>query len=482
MSKLINGFNKIRLSKFNAWANKFMYSPYCVALFGFFALLANIFALEIYFYILVGIFSVYVCVLAKDLLPIMPLFIFCYVSPSAKNNPGISNSSLFYGWEGYVSLAIVLVVCVTFLLRVGLDKGMGYKKLFTQKRALALGFCLLAISYLISGIGSDGYLSVAKNNVVFSLIQFLALFLLYFIFSATVNWKDVKKDYFAWVGVIMGVVVTCELLHIYLVKDIIQNGSIVRSGLVLGWGHYNNIGALIAMSIPFAFYLASTKKHNYLYLILAAFLLCGLILSCSRGSIVCGVVIFLVCFAISFFKNDHKKQFRISTLVFVIVAVIVSLICKDFLIKLFEKVPSIVNSASESGFNDSNRFNIYKEGLKAFKKYPIFGQSFFARDYVPYGYSIVDSFTEFFPPRWHNTIIQILSSCGLVGMAAYMFHRFQTIKLIVKKPSLEKTFIALSILTLLMMSMLDCHFFNIGPTFIYSLALVFAENISASEK
>ena len=70
-----------------------------------------------------------------------------------------------------------------------------------------------------------------------------------------------------------------------------------------------------------------------------------------------------------------------------------------------------------------------------------------------------------------------MSSCGSVGLIAYAFHRFQTIKLIFKKPNAEKSFIGLSILALLLMSMLDCHFFNIGPTLIYSMALAFAENI-----
>ena len=147
------------------------------------------------------------------------------------------------------------------------------------------------------------------------------------------------------------------------------------------------------------------------------------------------------------------------------------------------EVPSIINTSNNSlSFNDSSRFNIYKEGFKAFLKYPVFGQSFFPTDFVPYDFSILDSFSSFFPPRWHNTIIQILSSCGIVGILAYLFHRFQTIKLFFKNRSLEKSFIFLSILVLLLTSMLDCHFFNIGPTLFYSMALAFSEKISESKK
>jgi hypothetical protein len=52
---------------------------------------------------------------------------------------------------------------------------------------------------------------------------------------------------------------------------------------------------------------------------------------------------------------------------------------------------------------------------------------------------------------------------------------------LLKKPTLEKMFVALFVLALLLASMLDCHFFNIGPVLFYSMALAFAENIERSE-
>jgi hypothetical protein len=82
---------------------------------------------------------------------------------------------------------------------------------------------------------------------------------------------------------------------------------------------------------------------------------------------------------------------------------------------------------------------------------------------------------NFIPPRWHNTIIQILASCGLVGMAAYLIHRLQTVAVLFIHPEKPKVFIFLSILSLLLISLMDCHLFNIGPTIYYSVALAFFE-------
>ena len=60
-------------------------------------------------------------------------------------------------------------------------------------------------------------------------------------------------------------------------------------------------------------------------------------------------------------------------------------------------------------------------------------------------------------------------------MIAYLFHRVQTAILFFKKPTLYKSFIGIGVLLLLLMSLLDCHFFNIGPVFFYSICLAFAE-------
>ena len=472
-------FFNIKNSKTICFINKILYSVWGIAILAILSVLTNTLSLEIPFYIIICVTTVYISIFGTDLLPLIPIFLFCYISPSTKNNPALSTNSVFYNQTGLI-IGIILAICIpSIILRICLDKNMGLKKLFTEKRVLLWGMIALGIAYLLSGIGSAKYLDNAVNNLVFATLQFLSIFLLYYILTATTDWKNVNKSYFAWVAIFVGLAVSMELIHIYLTENVIQSGSIIRGKLYTGWGHYNNMGALIAMSIPFPFYLACKNKHNYLYLLLASLLLVFLILSCSRGSIVGGAFIYILSLIITLCKANNKKCFRISVGVLFGIVAILCAIFNNFIIQLFEKVPSIINTSSNSlSFNDSSRFDIYKEGFNAFLKYPIFGQSFYPTDFVPYDFSTLDSFSSFFPPRWHNTIIQILSSCGIIGIVAYLYHRLQTIKLIFKNRSLEKTFIGLSILVLLITSLLDCHFFNIGPTLFYSTALAFAEKIS----
>ena len=89
----------------------------------------------------------------------------------------------------------------------------------------------------------------------------------------------------------------------------------------------------------------------------------------------------------------------------------------------------------------------------------------------------VEKIKAVLPARWHNTVIQLLASCGLVGLMCYSFHRLQTLRLFWKKRKTDILFIGISLLSLLIMSLLDCHFFNIGPTLFYSIALAFAEHL-----
>lgn len=477
---IVQFVDKLKSTKFADIFNKWALSPYLIAFWTGFALICHVFSLEFIFYVLVCIYSILVIFFANDFASMMPLFVLCYLVPSKKNNPGITETSVFYGATGNAILIMAMLVAVLALLRIIFDKNMGIKKLFLQKRSLISGMLALGLAYMLCGIGRPGYWDIFGNNIACGLIQFASIFVLYFIFTATTEWKKIPKGYFAWIGIAMGLLVSAEVLNVYIINNVVRDGSIERWFIVTGWGHYNNIGAILSMAIPFAFYMCCKSKHNYIFLSIAVLFMIFLLLSCSRGSIVCGILIFGISFLITFFRADNKKVFRIATLVYVLIGIILLIVLKDWILTLFKNVPNIINQETNN-FNDSERFEVYKKGLQAFVNLPIFGQSFFPYGYAPYEFSVVNSLNRFFPPRWHNTIVQILSACGIVGMVAYVLHRYQTIKLFVKAPSIEKTFIGLSILVLLLMSLLDCHFFNMGPTLIYSMALAFAEKIHSED-
>ena len=457
--------------------NKFIGSPLGVITLGALTVLSFAYSLELVFYTIVALYATYVGIFGDDFKPLMPLFILCYVAPSIGNNPGKSDQGLFYGATGIYLICIVSIAILTLIIRLAMDEEIGRGTLFSKKRSMLLGMILLGVSYLLSGIGSEKYLEYVKSNLFFALIQFGSVILLYFIFSAAIKWDKMDLDYFAWIGLVMGLVVAAEVGCIYISENVIVNGQIIRGRIYSGWGCYNNIGAMISMSIPFAFYFANRKKRfGSIFMLIGCFLLAAVFFSCSRGSMVGGVAAFAASFIYTYIKAKKNPEIRIATYVILVLSVIFAIIYGDKIIYLFDAVPSIsdVDNGSLS-FNDSGRFDIYLNGLKVFAEYPVFGQTFYPATFPMYDFSDVDAFSSFFPPRWHNTIIQILASCGSVGMIAYLYHRFETVRMFWKKRTDTNVFIAISILALLGMSMLDCHFFNVGPVLTYSAVLAFAE-------
>ncbi len=456
--------------------NKFIASPWAIGALAALTVLAFMFSLELVLYTVAILYAVYVGLFGEDFAPLMPLFVFCYIAPSKSNNPGKAEGGLFYGASGIYIICIAAVALVVLLSRIGLDRSMGYKRMFTQKRALLIGMLVLGGAYFLSGIGSKTYFEFVKGNLVFAFLQFVSIILLYFILSATVRWDKFNTEYFVWIAIAMGAVVSLEVIWIYITEGVITNGSINRSLIYSGWGVYNNMGALISMSIPFAFYFACKKKRSSVYLVLGCLLTLGVILSCSRGSMVGAVPAFLIAYVYTFFKCENKKEFRIASLVLLGVLVVVGIIFHEEIGKIFEKVPNIadINNGNIT-FNDSNRFDVYLNGLKAFAEDPIFGQTFYPVDYDLAQFSEVDKFSSFFPPRWHNTIVQLLATCGIVGLLAYAYHRYETVKLFIKKRTVTNVYIGIAILSLLVMSLLDCHFFNVGPVLFYSMALAVME-------
>ena len=458
--------------------NAYMRTPWYVALITALTALSSVLELDLVLYSVFILTGIFVCLFGIDLLPMMPIVICCYIAPSAGNNPGRNEDSIFYPENGGIYLIVIAALFVLALMyRLITDTEIGGKKFLGAKRSLAGGMVLLGVTYLLSGIGIEEYAAYFEKNLLFAIVQFAAIFVMYYLFAGAVKWDRVPKDYLAWIGMCVGFVVLVQLLENYLSGRIfIGTGlTIDREMISTGWGMHNNIGGLMAMMLPFPFYLARTKKHGWVFNLLGSVLLGGVIASCSRTSMMVAVLCYVICAVILLRNKESRGQ---NFAVYVVAGVAVVVLCIVFRDELFDIFYKFIDEI----FIMSSRDKLFVNGCKQFLDYPIFGGTFYPQgDYIPWDWSTLESFTSFFPPRWHNTLIQIAASCGIVGLAAYLLHRVQTVMLLVTNISTEKLFIALFVMALLLASMLDCHFFNVGPVLFYSMALAFAENIEQSK-
>lgn len=459
---------KLKTAPFDRW----MRSPWYLLSLAVLTVISNLLGLDLGIYTLLMGLGIYVSLLGSDLLPLMPLFIFCYVAPSRENNPGRYPGSVFYPANGGIYLVILLALFAASLVwRLVRDPELGGRKFLNGERSLLPSMLLLGASYLLSGIGMDEYFSILGQNLIFALIQCFAVMALYWLFTGSVRWEQAPRGYLAWTGLAVGFVVLVQLLENYVSGRIFEDGTIDRELIATGWGMHNNVGCMIAMMMPFAFYLAAKSKRGWLFNLLGTVLFLGAVLSCSRGSMLMAGLAYGLC-AFLLLKDPESRKQNLKIYLIALGAVAVGVVI------LAPKLMSMFRLFISQLGNVSQRDNLLYYGICQFLGEPVFGGSFFPQgSYVPWDWANLEEFSSFFPPRWHNTLVQMLASCGTFGITAYLIHRYRTVQLFWKRRSTEHTFLAVSLGVLLCAALLDCHFFNVGPVLFYSMALAFAEKL-----
>jgi len=291
----VSPLERLRNSSVILGINRFMMSPCFVLFIGLLSLISNVFSAELPVYTFFVLCGIYLSFFGADYLPLMPIVIFSYISPSMANNPGKNPQSIFFPEHGGMILYTMAgVFAATLLWRLLADRNWGKTAFFTTERKLLPSILILGGAYFLAGAGSGLYFSHGLGNIIFAFLQFLSVFLMYYFFTGAVVWKHAPKDYFAWVGFTVGIVLVLELINIYRISDIIVDGSIFRDHIVTGWGMRNNIGGLLSVTIPFAFYLSCYKKHGWFYHLFVLIFIVATCFTCSRGGMVGTVCAYVV--------------------------------------------------------------------------------------------------------------------------------------------------------------------------------------------
>ena len=455
----------------------FLRSAWFLALVVLLMVLSNLFSLELpvfYLYLVLGLLIV---LFGDDLFPLVPIVLCCYMAISYQNNPamfpaGSAKPAAFYNGAFILQLTFLIAVAVLLIAaRLIVILMRGEKK---KVPALAVGFGALGLAYMIAGLFTRYY---DFRTALFGFTQIISLCGLYFLFYYGVDWKKTEKDRFAFLFTILGLGIFAEVLWMYHssgeLSVILSGGAVDRGKLVTGWGMYNNVGCVMAICAPAPLYLAVTKKRGYLYILLSMLLFLGVIFTQSRGSILFGGIALVLGIVAMLVASKGRTRMinavTVGALAALAVAALVVLLCVP---TFKDAVKEVFAGIFKQGFGANGRWEIYEDGIEQFKEAPFFGVGFYQCNAFRWG-DLPE--TAFLPPRYHDTYVQLLASGGVFALACYLLHRLETVVLLVRKPTLEKVFIAVSIAALLLTSITDCHFFNFGPGMLYGTLLAFAE-------
>lgn len=409
---------------------------------------------------------------SKPFITVATVFVF---QVSIEHTPGVPTMSDYY----FTSWRLVAVIAVLSVFIISLLVFFVRQRLWERVNAKSTPIYVLAalsIAFILNGALSAEW---TLGTLVFGIITAIAYTLTFLLFFLGMRGERVDElvDYFAFISAGVSVLLMAELGWLFLTGDgVILNGEIVKEAMLFGWGVWNSMGAALVMLIPTLFVGVYRSKRWYIYLALASLDLACVFLTQSRGALLFGALVYVASVGILAFFGKRRLIFRIALGVMLLCGV-------ALVILLWDRLPSLISAF----LYDNGRFALWQVGIENFLTSPLFGVGFLGFKFPddPVYFAGVD----FMPPMAHNTVFELLSSVGIVGVGAYIAYRISTVRAAIRTRSVEGWLIFLSAISVALMSLLDNYLFQFWPVLYYSAAMAVVylmgenkeESISASE-
>lgn len=364
-----------------------------------------------------------------------------------------------------------VIMVIAILIRLFADGSIA--RAFKRKGMFTLGILLIDAVFLTNGIFSPNY---DIKNLGYGALFALSLTAVYFIVVSMLERSENAVTY-ACKCLVCTSYVALSQLGVLAFKSYKAGSLFVYSGAeitgierqTLGWGVATIIGAVIAIGIPAAMYLAKNCKFSIFAYVSALIFLAGTVLVNTRSAMIVGAVFFLVCAVICCVNGKNRWFNRIYTLL-LIASVCGALVYIDTKIPLNEFFDKIHNILRLNEMEKDPRIELFKNGIEDFKSSWLFGVGFGDGGYTA---DIVKN--NVYSRMYHNIIIQLLGSAGIVGIVAFFVHIKHLGEVAVRRFSLDRLLLVFVPLMIISMSMFDNFFFYANFQIIYSMFLAMAE-------
>ncbi len=449
------------MSKVRAELIRFLEGPLYPIFVGAAVLASHIFALEAIFApIVVGscMLALILCESAEHTLA--PIILFTYLL-SREHSPTTPSYSDFL--LSPIPLSIIITMCVGLLCAIVyfFVKNGRYRQIKLRGEPVFLTLLLFILTLFISALISGENI---PSNLAFAATEACAFIIPFMLFRFGISGEDGFSrlcDKLSYAALISTAVIVLELLHLYLVGDVIKDGSLDKEAIALGWGIWNSVGGMLTLAIPPLFLGAVRSRHTALYLGAATVSYIAGVLTLSRNALLFGTLIFGACCIVCAVSGSKKRIFRWFLLSLVCIFVV-------FLLIFWSKIATVLADYLNRGFSDNGRFALWEASVSAFLENLPFGVGFhsYSGEYF--------QFARFMPQLPHNTPLALLGGGGLLVFGAYAAHRVYTLLPFIKRPSVTRCLLALTVLMLIAQSLLDNFIFNFYPTFMYTAAICLA--------
>ncbi len=327
-------------------------------------------------------------------------------------------------------------------------------------KGMFLTLAILSVALCLNGAFNPAY---EIKDLLYAL-TFPAVFLiLYTLFALYIKFDRTAFPYFMYTLMLACSVICLQLICRYLSGAVFgENGEIVKEQVILGWAVWTTLGGMISMLMPATFYFAATAKRGWIFYLIGLLQFFCTVLSQSRGATLIGAGTLVLCMGVLCFCGRNRRVNRWITLGIILLGIAGALL-------LHEKLIALLQNFINMGFGDNGRFDLWKLAFSRFVEHPIFGAGFYDNGIVS------DWDIQVYPHFYHNTIMQMMGSVGILGLVAYLWHRIYTVRAVFTRPNVYKAYLALCILSCLMFCMLDVLLFITYPLIFYTLILLFIE-------
>lgn len=235
----------------------------------------------------------------------------------------------------------------------------------------------------------------------------------------------------------------------------------------LYWG--NDLSTTLLLTMPFTFYLAAKKNIvlSPLYTILGLLQGAALLLSLSRGGILFGSVLTVLCIAAAIGAGKGKRIFIAATVA--AAGVLAYFAIDKYLLPIIREMAPNLKANS-----DETRVHLYRLAWDVFKEYPIFGRG------------LGHNPEQYFTPNekgiywYHSTLFQILASLGIVGLIAYAAQAMVRLYTLFSVKNKFNLFTLLSMLGFAAYSMVNVGYFMPFP-FVVIVTIMFIVTLRSNQ-
>ncbi|MCR5113095.1 MAG: O-antigen ligase family protein, partial [Acholeplasmatales bacterium] len=402
------------MNTFLQGGKRFIESKYCILVLSFVAILAFLTDVS-YIALYTACLTVIAVIIFKaDLRCILGIFLLGLASH--RNVDTSFNAGML------IFIIFVLLMIASIIYYIVINHKIVWTKI--KKDYVLWSLVLISLSMCLSLINTP-----AMGDSLLGLSYFVGMVVAYFIARIMIERTEEVKEYIAYSFVIVGITLALEVFGAMMfnyINDLDAMEIIKIKALSIGMFNQNHIMAAInTCFIMSIYYFIINKKiiARILFLINAfLFLATNLMLACRGGMVgllVC-VPLVIVAYIIYYKKNPGsglKKDlpYLIAGAVG-IVAVVLTLVFTGYVKNAFDR------------FNDTEaifakRDEVFKIGWEQFLAHPIIGSGVYSSHYYLIDIDRVNRIWHY-----HNHMLQMLGTCGIIGGISFTLYLVFSIK------------------------------------------------------